>query len=124
MYEQTIGFDQCAKEDCSAIWFAKCEHGDFCHVHFLEHTNTDPDCNELWFHFLAQSVRLFAGFAEMTEKHFPLRLAPIVAFDRVREGFLLVLRNSYEAAGAPYGVGDDALWRWIEENERPNGPNT
>jgi hypothetical protein len=106
---------QCRQPECNGEWFGACEHGDFCGEHFFEHAPTEEACNARWFTFVVDAVRLLEEFGKIAEKHFPLRLEVVVRFGRLRENFLTALRFAYERDGIPYGVGDDALWRWIGE---------
>ena len=58
-----------------------------------------------------------AEFAKLTDKHFPLRCAALIECERTHAWLIRTLRGAYEQEGEPYGVGDDALWRWVKEIE-------
>lgn len=117
MSNRNEDYQKCAHEGCAGDAINSCEHGDFCMDHLSEHIGTSPVCWRRWLCLFADTARLMAEFKKLTDKHFPLRCAPLIECGRAHEFFIGALRGAYEQEGSPYGVGDEALWRWVEETE-------
>ncbi len=108
--------NSCTREGCESAWQMSCHHGRWCDAHLLEHLNSDDECRlilgEAMFKLITKGLK---PLLDLEAEIFPATMPIIAIAKETYQNVLAEVRPSYEDAGAPYGMDDDAIWRWVGE---------
>lgn len=111
---------RCSGENCSEPWFLACEHGYWCIGHVTAHRYNDEECRVLLGRAIVTTLKALKPLAALQENLLPAKcvLADLVSAlvdSAIYKNYLPIMRLEYEEAGAPYGLNDEGVWRWAEE---------
>ena len=112
--------ERCNYSGCTEDWALSCDHGRWCGVHVVAHQRGDDFCRKA----LAQAMlklyrKFFLPMFRLREELLPATCVLLEGIASFAPGFCAEVsaacRGLYESEGEPYGAGDEAMWRWIEE---------
>jgi hypothetical protein len=112
----------CSVEGCGLPYLAGCIHGLWCGECANAHSHDEPQCaRDITRSLYLLARRVLIPVLELESEIFPVRCALIDEVRRLYETLSDDYRRVYLADGAPYGMDDGGLWRWVGEQCEGDG---